>query len=393
MNIPLPSRTPQTPGRNWPRRLANTAVAVLVIAVAAAVFVLSYSGVRAIAVQGGVSTQLARVYPGVFDAVLFIACVSAILLRDGRWWARAWAWFAVVVLLAAIGATDMLHAMSYTLRHRPTEGIVAAAPVVAVLLAFSLLLTLLRQSGKRQSGAAPLHTGPLNTGPLHTGPLHTGPLHMGPLHTGPLNQVPMSAGLAAAAPDIAAGAVPREPAPPIALPPADAVTLELPPAGGALPGPELAATREDPVLGAAPLPTLPRAPETPETPDGPEAPEAPEAAETSETPEGAHAAHAATEASEVIEPETAPPTVPPGSIPAIRYASSALASDDYWDADDDRQFAGQVYPDPRAEEETGDPGYTEDGEPVPPFAAAPATQAGRFNRVRSTPTPPVDDEE
>jgi len=352
MNIPLPSRTPQAPGRNWPRRLANTAVAVLVIAVAAAVFVLSYSGVRAIAIQGGVSTQLARVYPGVFDAVLFIACVSAILLRDGRWWARAWAWFVVVVLLAAIGATDMLHAMSYTLRHRPTEGIVAAAPVVAVLLAFSLLLTLLRQSGKRQSGAAPLNTG-----------------------------------LAAAAPDIAAGAVPREPAPPIALPPADAVTLELPPAGGALPGPELAATREDPVLGAAPLPTLPQAPETSETPEGPEAREA---AETSETPEGAHAA---TEASEVIEPETAPPTVPPGSIPAIRYASSALASDDYWDADDDRQFAGQVYPDPRAEEETGDPGYTEDGEPVPPFAAAPATQAGRFNRVRSTPTPPVDDEE
>ena len=57
-----------------------------------------------------------------------------------------WAWLVIIVLLAAIGTTDVLHAMNYTLRHRPTEGIVAAAPVVAVLLAFSLLLTLLRQS-------------------------------------------------------------------------------------------------------------------------------------------------------------------------------------------------------------------------------------------------------
>ena len=39
--------------------------------------------------------------------------------------------------------------MNYTLRHRPTEGVVAAAPVVAVLLAFSLLLTMLRQSRPR----------------------------------------------------------------------------------------------------------------------------------------------------------------------------------------------------------------------------------------------------
>ena len=43
--------------------------------------------------------------------------------------------------------------MNYTLRHRTTEGIVAAAPVVAVLLAFSLLLTLLRQSRTQRAAA------------------------------------------------------------------------------------------------------------------------------------------------------------------------------------------------------------------------------------------------
>ena len=132
--------------RNWPRRLVNVAVTLVVLAVAAATFVLSYAGVHAIALQGGVSVQLARVYPGLFDAVLVIACVAAVMLRDGRWWARCWAWLVVIVVLGAIGATDVLHAMNYALRHRLTEGVVAAAPVVAVLLAFSLLLTMLRQS-------------------------------------------------------------------------------------------------------------------------------------------------------------------------------------------------------------------------------------------------------
>jgi hypothetical protein len=144
MNSPFPA--PEwAPRRNWTRRLVNVVVALVVIAVAAAAFVFSYDGVHAVALLGGMSPRLARYYPGLFDAVLVIACVAAIMLRDGRWWARLWAWLVFIVVLAAIGATDVLHAMGYTLRHRPTEGVVAGAPVVAVLLAFSLLLTLLRQ--------------------------------------------------------------------------------------------------------------------------------------------------------------------------------------------------------------------------------------------------------
>jgi hypothetical protein len=121
-------------------------VALVVVAVAAAAFVFSYDGVHAFALLGGMSAQLARFYPGLFDAVLVIACVAAVVLHDGRWWARLWAWVVAVALLAAIGTTDVLHATGITLRHRPTEGVVAGAPVVAVLLAFSLLLTVLRQS-------------------------------------------------------------------------------------------------------------------------------------------------------------------------------------------------------------------------------------------------------
>ena len=151
MNSPQPAPglaalDSEAQGRNWARRLVNVLVALVVVAVAGATFVFSYAGVHAIALLGGVSDQLARYYPGLFDAVLVIACVAAVMLRDGTWWARLWSWLVIVIVLGAIGTTDVLHAMNYTLRHRVTEGVVAAAPVVAVLLAFSLLLAMLRKS-------------------------------------------------------------------------------------------------------------------------------------------------------------------------------------------------------------------------------------------------------
>jgi hypothetical protein len=357
MNLPLPTPGPQGQVRNWPRRLANAAVAVAVIAVAAATFVLSYSGVRAIAITGGVSVQLARVYPGVFDAVLVIACVAAILLRDGRWWARAWAWLVVVVLLAAIGATDMLHAMGYTLRHRPTEGIVAAAPVAAVLLAFSLLLTLLRQSRTAADATARRRAGRRRPGAL---------------------------------PAIAAGALPRLPAPPIALPAAsDALR------------PEVAATREEPVLATGSEPAAPGPDDASDALEAAEPLEPWEPWVASVTPDELETPHPSTEASEAVSPaedgeevspaEPAPAESPRPVPPGIRYASSALQEDDYWDADDDRQFAGQVYPDPRAEEEPGAPASGHDSADVPTIDQ-PLARVRSFNRVRSTPTPPADED-
>ena len=75
MNSPLPvPRSAPAPRRNWTRLLVNLLVALVVVAVAAATFVFSYSGVHATALFGGVSARLARYYPGLFDAVLVIAC-------------------------------------------------------------------------------------------------------------------------------------------------------------------------------------------------------------------------------------------------------------------------------------------------------------------------------
>ena len=64
MNVQFPA-----PRRNWASLLLNLAVLVVVLAMAAATFVLSYSGVHAIVLQAGVSPRLARIYPGLFDAV------------------------------------------------------------------------------------------------------------------------------------------------------------------------------------------------------------------------------------------------------------------------------------------------------------------------------------
>jgi hypothetical protein len=132
--------------RRWASRFAHLTVVIVVLALAAATFVLSYTGVHAIALQAGVPTRLARIYPGIFDAALVIACVTALMLREGRWWARAFAWLSIILVIAVAGAADAVHAMDVALPHRKTAGVVAAAPWVLVLLGFSLWLTMLRQS-------------------------------------------------------------------------------------------------------------------------------------------------------------------------------------------------------------------------------------------------------
>src|SRR5580693_6557295 len=141
MNVQFPA-----PRRNWPSLLLNLAVLIVVLAMAAGTFVLSYSGVHAIVLQAGVSPRLARIYPGLFDAVFVIACVAAVVLRDARWWARWYAWLVIILMVVVVGAADVVYAINATLRHRTIEGVVAAAPWVLLLLAFTLMLTMLRQA-------------------------------------------------------------------------------------------------------------------------------------------------------------------------------------------------------------------------------------------------------
>jgi hypothetical protein len=481
MNSPLPAPMPVR--RNWTRRLVNLLVALVVIAVAAAAFVFSYDGVHAIALFGGVSEQLARYYPGLFDAVLVIACVAAVMLRDGQWWARLWAWVVIIVLLAAIGTTDVLHAMNYTLRHRLTEGIVAAAPVVAVLLAFSLLLTLLRQSrtpAEKQTVPAPLDVPALPaavsappialpaasaTAPTEamraaedwTVPEWTVPVNTGPDRTGP-----------GAAPtrEVPAGAAPVPP-PPIGPPvevrtgPTDSLVTNAAPARAgqvrpasqdAVPAspPEVAhpATRSNKAIVVAGAPVEVRPSDAGDA-GGPGRPAA-EAARQQEPPAKMPTAEASSALDKPAPPTVQVPALPTVQVPAlspepasektvplrrphgIRYAGNGVPGmagnrqaaeggapgEDYWDTEEAGQFAGLVYPARENEPDAGDEAIDaldgsdadddvddlETDEPAgpkslpeldddaPPFATAPFASVPRLNRVRSTPTPPADED-
>lgn len=382
MNSPLPA-----PRRPWAHPVATVLVALVVIAVAAAAFVFSYAGVHAIALFGGVSANLARYYPGLFDAVLVIACVAAVVLRDGRWWARLWAWLVALVMLASIGTADVLHAAGYTLRQRPAEGVVAAAPVVAVLLAFSLLVTILRQS-RNAGSAAPQLSGLAGAHGLPDGPA---------LPAAVTAPVPVIALPAAAADSSGARAMPL---------PAD------PAAGEPEPGP--APTVEVPVLDE-PVPDEPVLDEPVPEEAVPEEPvlEGPVVAgpmpgddmpgdDTVAAPDDA-------EASLLTPPDGLPVMRRP--VRGIRYAGGRLpgqpdgspdagperAAANYWETEEASQFAGLVYAAQDDEDadrgELAGPGPQEVDEDAPPFATAPFNSVPRLNRVRSTPAPPQDEDE
>jgi hypothetical protein len=401
-----PQRDLPAQGRNWTHRLVNVLVALVVIAVAGATFVFSYAGVHAIALLGGVSPRLARYYPGLFDAVLVIACLAAVTLRDGRWWARAWAWLVLVVLLAAIGATDVVHAANYTLRHRTTEGVVAAAPVVAVLLAFSLLLTMLRQS-KAPAPAAP--AAPPPDVPALPAAVPAAPIALPAAPAVSPEPPTVSAPAVSAAPTEPQDAFPvGEPTVPVPVT-ATATTTPPPPP----PGPEA-----DPVPEGEPTQPVPLIAEAPGT--SPEAPPDAPQEDAARAGDAAQDAHPTTQPNEVIsapatageagetEGEPAPPTV---EVPAvtprpqgIRYASNSARNPpkpvlDYWDSEDTEQFAGVVY---RAQDdEDEDAPYApaapanrpELDDDAPPFATAPFAPTPRLNRVRSMPARPEDEDE
>ena len=417
MNSQHPAAAP-APRRNWVRRLANLLVALVVIAVAGATFVFSYDGVRAIALLGGMSAQLARYYPGLFDAVLVIACVAAVVLRDARWWARAWAWVVLVVVLAAIGATDVVHAMNYTLRQRTTEGIVAAAPVAAVLLAFSLLLTLLRQSRSQVADAAASD----EPGEWPTRP-HVMPV---PLDLPALPAAPTAADAdTVETPAMPAGPAIRPPAPPIALPAGQERGPLTPPDG--LPAMTRLATEPDGTLPPAPPPVASqRAPEGEPAPPTVSSPALARPASPEPAPARPHSIrYAGSGASGRAddEPSAAAPTAEPG--PAASEPDGPR--DDYWPGDDAGQFAGLVYPAREGDHGSAAASHSDDSdrtqpieafddhtvgddsdaeasgprprtgpqeidEDAPPFATAPFAAVPRLNRVRSTPVPPEDDE-
>jgi hypothetical protein len=137
------------------RLAALAAVIVGVVLLAAAAFVLSYSGIHQIALQAGVSPNLAKLYPVIFDAMLVIAGAAAMALRGAGWWPRFYAWAALIILLAAVATGDAVHATKTVLPARASRAVVAVTPWVLLLMAFGLLLEMLRHFRKARATVPP----------------------------------------------------------------------------------------------------------------------------------------------------------------------------------------------------------------------------------------------
>ena len=85
-----------------------------VAALAAATFVLSYSAIRAVALQAGIAPRLARGYPLLLDAMLVIVLAAVLALRGAGLPSRLLAWLTLLVVLAAAAGADALHAAGRT---------------------------------------------------------------------------------------------------------------------------------------------------------------------------------------------------------------------------------------------------------------------------------------
>ena len=127
------------------RLVALVAAIAGVVLLAAAAFILSYSGIHRIALTAGVSAGQARIFPVIFDAMLVVGCAAILSLRGADWWLRAYAWLVTILLLIVVATADAWHAIGTHLPHRAVAATVAVIPWVLLLIAFTLLLAMLRQ--------------------------------------------------------------------------------------------------------------------------------------------------------------------------------------------------------------------------------------------------------
>jgi Protein of unknown function (DUF2637) len=150
-----PGRGPR-PADPYPglRLAALIAVILGVVLLAAAAFALSYAGIHEIALRAGVSSGLARLYPVIFDAMVVVSGAAALALRGASWWARAYAWSSLLLMLAVVATADALHATNVSLPAQPTRAVVAVTPWVLLLIAFGLWLEMLRHFRRVRAASA-----------------------------------------------------------------------------------------------------------------------------------------------------------------------------------------------------------------------------------------------
>jgi len=154
----VPSPTPGGQARETRgtlRVVGVAAVGVGLAALAGAAFVLSYAGIHAVALQAGVSHRLARGYPLILDVLLVVIAAAVLALRSAGWPSKLLAWVSLLALLAAAAGADALHAAGRRLPARPAAVTAAILPWALVLVAFVLMLAMLRHARLRRVPQAP----------------------------------------------------------------------------------------------------------------------------------------------------------------------------------------------------------------------------------------------
>jgi hypothetical protein len=140
------------------RILAVVAVFLGVAALAAATFVLSYSAIRTVVLQAGITPRLARGYPLLLDAMLVIVLAAILALRGAGLPSRLLAWVTLLLVMTVAAGADALHTAGRSMPHQAAAITAAVLPFVLVLVAFVLLLVMLRYARlRRLDGAAVAH--------------------------------------------------------------------------------------------------------------------------------------------------------------------------------------------------------------------------------------------
>ena len=160
---------PEKAPRAW-RILGLAAVCLGLAALAAATFVLSYSAIRAIALEAGITPRLARGYPLLVDAMLVIALAAVLALRGAGLPSKVLAWLTLLVVLAAAAGADGLHAAGRALPHQPAAIAAAVLPWVLVFIAFALLVTMLRHARLRRTAGTRVSVAPHGPARAHWQP-------------------------------------------------------------------------------------------------------------------------------------------------------------------------------------------------------------------------------
>jgi hypothetical protein len=136
------------------RAVGLAAVCIGVAALAAATFVLSYQGIRAVALQAGIEPRYARGYPLLIDAMLVIVLAAVLALRGAGVPSRMLSWLTLLIVLCAAAGADTLHATGRTLPHNTAVITAAVLPWALVFVAFVLLFAMLRHARLRRQWSA-----------------------------------------------------------------------------------------------------------------------------------------------------------------------------------------------------------------------------------------------